>query len=51
MTNIYQIGLDGTVRHDLVDLPLRAHCAVEAELVNVSHVLAKNRLAVARPNR
>ncbi len=40
-----------TFRHDLVDLPLGAHRAVEAELVNVRHVLAKNRLAVARPNR
>jgi hypothetical protein len=40
-----------TFRHDLVDLPLRAHRAVEADLVNVRHVLAKNRLAVARPNR
>src|SRR5262249_14937801 len=30
---------------------LRAHRAVEADLVNVRHVLAKNRLPVARPNR
>ena len=30
-----------TVRHDLVDLPLRAHRAVDADLVNVRHVLGK----------
>src|SRR4029077_446768 len=32
-------------------LPLRAHRAVEADLVNVCHVLAKNGLTVTRPNR
>src|ERR1700730_510847 len=39
------------VRNDFLDLPLREQRAVQTDLIDVRHVLAKDRSLVARPSR
>src|SRR3989442_1462384 len=49
--NRIDAGAHGAVRNDFLDTPLREHASIETDLINVRHVLAKDRSLVARPSR